>query len=220
MLKIESVMVGVVSTNCYIVTDTDTREAVVIDPGDRADLILQRLRSSGSEVVQHIFLTHGHFDHSLAMPELRRALGAKCMIHTLDAGGLTDASLGSPHRGKIAGEPADILVEEGDAIGLGMYTFQVIHTPGHTPGSACLRVRLPYMERGLLFTGDTLFEDDCGRCDLPGGDYGAMLRSLRKLAALDGDYTVYPGHDVATTLERERSKNVNMLEALAEEPAR
>lgn len=215
MLNVDTIVVGIVSTNCYIVTDTDTREALVIDPGDRADLILERIRTEGL-TVRHIFLTHGHFDHSLAMPELRRVTGAKCVIHELDAEHLVQSGLGSPYRGRIAGERADILVRDGDAIGLGQYTFQVINTPGHTPGSSCLLVKLPDAERGLLFTGDTLFEDDCGRCDLPGGDYSKMLCSLWALASLVGDYTVYPGHDVATTLERERQHNVNMREAMGE----
>jgi hydroxyacylglutathione hydrolase len=83
-----------------------------------------------------------------------------------------------------------------------------MHTPGHTVGSSVI------ISGNAIFSGDTLFADDCGRCDLPGGDYSEMLRSLRKIASLDGDYDVYPGHDESTTLSRERSFNVNMLEAI------
>ncbi|MCL2030394.1 MAG: MBL fold metallo-hydrolase [Oscillospiraceae bacterium] len=216
MLSISSLTLGIVATNCYIVTDTDAGETALIDPGDRAGAILERVRADRLEV-RYIFLTHGHFDHILAMEEVRRATGAACVIHEADAAYLSDPALSSPFgRTGAQSAKADILTREGEAFALGAYRFEVLHTPGHTPGSVCLRVMTPGGERdGALFTGDTLFEDDCGRCDLPGGDYGAMLASLRRLAALEGDYAVYPGHDVSTTLSREREGNVNMREALA-----
>ncbi|MCL2003988.1 MAG: MBL fold metallo-hydrolase [Oscillospiraceae bacterium] len=189
MLNVQTFVVGMVSTNCYIVCDAETRAAAVIDPGDRAEVILSLIREKAL-TVDYIFLTHGHFDHVLALDEVRRATGAKSVVHGLE------------------GVEADILIRGGETFPLGGHTVEALHTPGHTPGSVCYRVK------DILFTGDTLFEDDCGRCDLPGGDYGVMLESLRRLAALDGDYTVYPGHDVSTTLSRERAHNVNMREAL------
>jgi glyoxylase-like metal-dependent hydrolase (beta-lactamase superfamily II) len=216
MLKVFTLVVGIVSTNCCVAIDTDSREAAVIDPGDRAQAILERVRDEKLDV-RYIFLTHGHFDHILAMEEVRRETGAKCVVHEADAPYLSDPSLSSPF-GRVGLETsaADILTRDGETFPLGRYTFEVLHTPGHTPGSICLRVMTPDGKRGgILFTGDTLFEDDCGRCDLPGGDYAAMLASLRRLAALEGDYDVYPGHDVSTTLARERERNVNMREALS-----
>ncbi|MDR0293788.1 MAG: MBL fold metallo-hydrolase [Oscillospiraceae bacterium] len=215
MFSVDSLVVGVVSTNCYIAADTETREAAVIDPGDKAGLILGRVREKGL-TLRYIFLTHGHFDHTLALEEVRRATGAKAVIHEADAVYLRDAGLSGPFgRAKAITAEADVLTRHGETFPLGAYTFEVLHTPGHTPGSICLRVPAPEGgTAGVLFTGDTLFEDDCGRCDLPGGDYAAMLASLRLLASLEGDYTVYPGHDVATTLSRERKRNVNMREAL------
>lgn len=220
MLNITSLTVGVVSTNCYIAVDTSTREAAIIDPGDKAEAILERIRAEGC-AVRYIFLTHGHFDHILALEEVRGATGAKCVIHEADASFLREPGLSSPFgRVMVKTATADILARDGETFPLGAYAFEVLHTPGHTPGSMCLRVLTPDGEcggmAGVLFTGDTLFEDDCGRCDLPGGDYGAMLASLRRLAALEGDYDVYPGHDISTTLSRERERNVNMLEALSD----
>jgi glyoxylase-like metal-dependent hydrolase (beta-lactamase superfamily II) len=189
MLSVQTLVVGRVSTNCYIVHDPETREAAVIDPGDRAEAILEAVRENGLNV-RCIFLTHGHFDHVLALEKVRSVTGAKAVAHQAD------------------GVKADILAQDGEFFPLGGYAFEVLHTPGHTPGCICLRIE------NLLFTGDTLFEDDCGRCDLPRGDYRVMLKSLRRLAELEGDYKVYPGHDVSTTLSRERECNASMREAL------
>ncbi|MDR0325041.1 MAG: MBL fold metallo-hydrolase [Oscillospiraceae bacterium] len=207
MLNVQTLVVGMVSTNCYIISDAETREATVIDPGDRADKILGVLRENGL-AARYIFLTHGHFDHVLALEEVRLATGAKAIIHQDDAIYLRDAALSNPFGFAAAAAEPEILTRQGETFSLGGHILEVLHTPGHTPGSMCLRAD------SLLFTGDTLFEDDCGRCDLPGGDYDVMLQSLRFLASLEGDYTVYPGHDVSTTLDRERKHNVNMREAL------
>jgi glyoxylase-like metal-dependent hydrolase (beta-lactamase superfamily II) len=204
---IHTISVGMVNTNCYIVSDAQTGDAAVIDPGGGADKILEYLRRE-SLTVRYIFLTHGHFDHILALEKLRQDTGAPSVIHKADAAYLNDPSLSSPFGVRVTPSEPDIAASHGDTYQLGGQTVEVLHTPGHTPGSICLRIG------DALFTGDTLFEDDCGRCDLPGGDYKAMLNSLRLLALLDGDYHVYPGHDVSTTLERERTHNVNMREAL------
>lgn len=193
MLEVQTLVVGMISTNCYIVYDTETREAAVIDPGAESGKILDAVREKNL-AVKYIFLTHGHFDHVTALEKVRNATGAPAVIHedeSVKAGDLTFA-------------------RDGGTFSLGAYTADVLHTPGHTPGSVCYRVK------DFLFTGDTLFEDDCGRCDLPGGDYGVMLQSLRRLAGLEGDYKIFPGHDVSTTLSRERAHNRNMLEALRE----
>jgi glyoxylase-like metal-dependent hydrolase (beta-lactamase superfamily II) len=204
---IHTIITGVVSTNCYIVSDPQTGEAAVIDPGDGADKILAYLRRN-SLTARYIFLTHGHFDHMLAMEAVRKETGAPSVIHKADADYLRNPALSSPFGIRTSPSEPDIQTSHGDTYPLGGQTIEVLHTPGHTPGSICLR------SGNSLFTGDTLFEDDCGRCDLPGGDYGVMLNSLRFLASLEGDYTVYPGHDVSTTLSRERAHNINMREAL------
>jgi len=207
MIDVHTITVGVVSTNCYIVSDPETGEAAVIDPGDGADGILAYLRRKNLSA-RYIFLTHGHFDHILALEGIRRETGAAAVIHEADADYLRNPSLNNSFGIRTAPAEPDILACHGSKYPLGRQTVEVLHTPGHTPGSVCLRIG------NALFTGDTLFEGDCGRCDLPGGDYKAMLQSLRFLASLEGDYNVYPGHDVSTTLDRERKRNVNMREAV------
>jgi glyoxylase-like metal-dependent hydrolase (beta-lactamase superfamily II) len=193
MLKLKTLVVGMISTNCYIVYDTETLQAAVVDPGAGSASIIQALRDENLSL-EYIFLTHGHFDHVTALDKLRAACGGRTVAHEKE-----DVKVGDL-----------TLTRDGEVFMMGDHSFEVLHTPGHTEGSICLRVK------DMLFTGDTLFEDDCGRCDLPGGDYGAMLRSLRRLAGLEGDFKVYPGHDVSTTLSRERTHNKNMLEALAQ----
>jgi glyoxylase-like metal-dependent hydrolase (beta-lactamase superfamily II) len=178
-----------VSTNCYIVFDPETREAAVIDPGCRSDLIIDSL-TAHKLTAKYIFLTHSHFDHVLALEKVRGATGAKSVAH------------------EDENTETDVRVRGGEFFPLGGHSFEVLHTPGHTPGSVC------YKADTLLFTGDTLFKDWCGRCDLPGGDYGVMLRSLRRLAELEGDFAVYPGHDEPTSLSRERAHNSSMRESL------
>ncbi len=209
MLLHWSLVVGKISTNCYIIADSETKEAAVIDPGAGADKILNILRQE-KLTLKYIIITHGHFDHILALSELKKATNACVVIHEADADCLTDrmkSGAGMFHTSHEYTE-ADLELKGGEELHLGTIAIKAIHTPGHTKGGCC------FMVQDHLYTGDTLFEDDCGRCDLPGGDYGVMLQSLRLLAALEGDYKLYPGHDVSTTLERERKHNVNMLEAL------
>jgi glyoxylase-like metal-dependent hydrolase (beta-lactamase superfamily II) len=106
----------------------------------------------------------------------------------------------------------DIPLGEGSEVTVGGLTFTALHTPGHTRDSVC------YQCEDNIFTGDTLFEGDCGRTDLPGGSRSVILRSLARLARLDGDYTVWPGHDVSTTLSEERANNRNLIEGLRANP--
>jgi glyoxylase-like metal-dependent hydrolase (beta-lactamase superfamily II) len=142
-----------------------------------------------------IFLTHGHFDHHMALSAVREATGAPAYIHRLDA---QEGEARAEHKLRSAG--AVRYYAEGDEIPVGGLVFRVMETPGHSPGSVTLRCG------GALFTGDTLFRDSCGRTDL-GGDMDVLLGSLRRLAALEGDFEVYPGHAEHTTLSRERSSN-------------
>lgn len=207
-MKIETLVVGFLETNCYVVYDV-SGDAAVIDPGADADKILKFLDEKSLKL-KYIFLTHGHFDHIMAVPELKSRTGAKVVIAEGDAGALKrkDRSLASMVN--MSQEPVepDLIAADGSSYEAGEMNFTYLLTPGHTPGSAVI------ICGNAMFSGDTLFEDDCGRCDLPGGDYTEMLRSLRRLYSLEGDYDVYPGHDVKTTLSRERLYNVNMLEAV------
>jgi glyoxylase-like metal-dependent hydrolase (beta-lactamase superfamily II) len=207
-MNIETFVVGYVQTNCYVVYDK-TGAAVIVDPGDEADKLLAFLNEKALKL-NYIFLTHGHFDHIMAVAELKEATGAQVVIASGDAECLMkpEKSLSGNVRMNQRPVTADALAKDGDAFHAGEMKFTYLLTPGHTPGSAVI------LSGEAMFSGDTLFEDDCGRCDLPGGDYQEMLRSLRKLYALVGDYDVYPGHDVKTKLSRERIYNVNMREAV------
>lgn len=207
-MNIERIVVGPVSTNCYIVYD-ESGAAVVIDPGDDAPKLLSFIRERSLEL-KYILLTHGHFDHIMAVGDLKKATGAELVIAAGDADYLRNPDISLATRvGKTheSIEP-DRVAGDGDIFDAGGMSFKYLLTPGHTAGSAVI------LSGEAMFSGDTLFQGDCGRCDLPGGDYAEMLRSLKRLYDLPGDYKVYPGHDVSTTLAVERVDNVNMLEAV------
>ena len=202
-MKIKSIQVGELATNCYILIDDAEKKAAVIDPGDEADRILAELRGLDAQV-EYILLTHGHYDHIGAVAQLHEALPqTKVYLHKADSRGT----------GFHVVPPADQVADlkyygDGDTLALGSLAIHVIHTPGHTPGGVTLRVG------DALFTGDTLFAGSMGRSDFPGGNTQQLFASLKKLAQLEGDFQVLPGHDRATTLDRERRSNVFMLEAL------
>ena len=203
-MEITVLPVGELSTNCYILEDTASKLAAVIDPGDEAGRILDQVKRDGVQV-KYILLTHGHYDHTCAVPELHEALpDAEIYIHQAD-------SLGAGGRLFPLASQIDtlLLYDEGDTLTLGELTIHVMNTPGHSLGSVVLRVN------DVLFTGDTLFAGSCGRCDLRGGNYEQMMDSLKRLALLDGDFHVLPGHEAASTLERERCVNYYMKEALS-----
>lgn len=210
MLKILTLVVGYVRTNCYIAYDDQTFECAVIDPGDDSEGILALLETH-KLTARYIFLTHGHFDHILAVPALQEATGAEVVIHESDAACLADPvkSLAPTALHKSMGDVPVTAASDGADFSMRNLHFQWLHTPGHTLGSSCI------ICEGVIFTGDTLFASECGRCDLPGGDYRVMLRSLRRLSGLPENYTVLPGHGDATTLETERCQNPYMREAVS-----
>lgn len=211
-MKIETIPVGLIRTNCYIAFDPQTREAFIVDPGDTAARILAFVEKNGLHV-SHILLTHSHFDHILALADVQAATGALVCIHQLEAGCVEapdHAETRSLRMPDLYIKPAKVgrRLQDGDELMLLGSTFTVLHTPGHTRGSVC------YDNGKLLFSGDTLFEDDCGRTDLPGGSLTDMQASLRRLYDLPGERIVYPGHDFSTTLSRERAANADMLRAV------
>lgn len=202
-MKIKSIQVGELATNCYILIDEAEKKAAVIDPGAEADRILAELDKTDARV-EYILLTHGHYDHIGAVARLHEALPqTKVYIHKADSRGT------GFHVVPLADQVADLqYYDDGDTLTLGSLTIHVIHTPGHTPGGVTLRVG------DVLFTGDTLFAGSMGRSDFPGGNTQQLFASLKKLAGLEGDYHVLPGHEMTTTLDRERQSNVFVLEAL------
>ncbi len=200
-MKQSFLTVGSIGTNCYIIYNEETKGAVVIDPSDEAALVEARLDALGLEL-RAILLTHGHFDHGGDVKRLlaKRELPVYC--HP------ADRKLPSwlTHGLRASDELAD-----GQVLDIDGLRFTVLHTPGHTPGSVC------FLCGDAIFAGDTLFAGSCGRTDLPGGSWKDMAASLRRLAALDGDFTVYPGHGEPTTLDAEREGNPYIEMALREE---
>ena len=202
-MEVKALQVGPIGTNCYILEDEKARAAAIIDPGDEAGRILQVIEDDGVDV-KYILLTHGHYDHTTAVPQLHKALPqAEIYIHRADANGAGSQLF--PLAGQIPGLK---FYDEGDTLALGDMTIQVLHTPGHSKGSVTLKVG------DVLFCGDTLFAGSCGRTDLAGGSYAEIMASLKKLGQLPGDYHVCPGHDVTSTLERERRSNPFLREAM------
>ena len=202
-MKVKLLRVGPIGTNCYILEDDQTNLAAVIDPGDEPELIQEALEKEGVEV-RYLLLTHGHYDHTTAVPALHRVYPqADIYIHQADANGAGSTLF------PLAGEVDDLkLYDEGDVIRLGDHEIQVLHTPGHSPGSVTLKVE------DVLFTGDTLFAGSCGRTDLRGGSYEQIMQSLKRLGELKGDFHVCPGHEAPSTLERERRSNPFLMEAM------
>ena len=205
-MKIDSIQVGPIMTNCYLLCDDAAGVCCVIDPGDEPARVEQMVQRSGCEL-RYILLTHGHFDHCTGVAGLLETWPElPVYIHR---GDVTDGSGGDLlfHR---LGEKNQRYYKEGDKLTVGGLTLDVLETPGHSTGSVCLLVE----GQGVLFAGDTLFRGSCGRCDFPGGDYRAMLKSLARLGALEGQYTVYPGHDSATDMDYERKYNPYMKQGM------
>ena len=202
-MKVKLLRVGPIGTNCYILEDDQTNLAAVIDPGDEPELIQEALEKEGVEV-RYLLLTHGHYDHTTAVPALHRVYPqADIYIHQADANGAGSTLF------PLAGEVDDLkLYDEGDVLRLRDHEIQVLHTPGHSPGSVTLKVE------DVLFTGDTLFAGSCGRTDLRGGSYEQIMQSLKRLGELKGDFHVCPGHEATSTLERERRSNPFLMEAM------
>ncbi|MDQ3987057.1 MAG: MBL fold metallo-hydrolase [Actinomycetota bacterium] len=196
--------VGPLACNCYIVGDPTTKEAIVIDPGGDADDLLAALVENELRVTA-IVATHAHFDHVIAAEELRAKTGAPFHLHADDhvvldwfeESGRLFLGVKLPPPPEVDGSPA-----EGDKLRVGSEDLEVLHTPGHSPGSISLH------SDGVLFSGDTLFAGSIGRTDLPGGDTDTLVRAVRsKLFELPEETRVYPGHGPQSTLDEEKRFN-------------
>lgn len=204
-MLIKCFTLGHVQTNCYIVTDENTLECAVIDPGAEENTIMRYLEENNLKC-RYILLTHGHFDHTGAVEEVAKQTGAVvCMSHKDVRKNITQMGF------KYAPPKGSVYFNEGDTFTVASLVFEVVETPGHSEGSVAFRCG------DALFTGDTLFKDSCGRTDFPGCSGADMMKSLKKLYELIGDYEVYPGHMEATSLERERRSNYFMRQAAQEE---
>ena len=193
---------GMIEANCYVVADEETKRCAVIDPGDESNTVMDYLERNHLQC-EYILLTHGHFDHTMAANAVAEQTGARIAMSELDA----DAARSNAQY-RFNPPENTLWLKDGDEIQIGGLKFQVLATPGHSPGS------LSFLCEDCLFTGDTLFRDSMGRTDLPGGDMPTILKSLKRLCDLPGDYEVYPGHMDATTLDRERRYNYYVKYAL------
>jgi glyoxylase-like metal-dependent hydrolase (beta-lactamase superfamily II) len=199
----ETVVVGPLMVNCYVLGCEKTLEGVVIDPGDDTDQILAAISRHGLKIIA-VINTHGHFDHTGGNRRILDETGAVLLIHELDAPMLLRAVDTAAMFGLTAENsppPSRFLTEE-ESVDFGEYRLRVLHTPGHTLGGCSL-----YLE-GIVVTGDTLFADSVGRTDFPGGSSVALGKSIReKLLTLADETVVYPGHGPSTTIGRERKYN-------------
>ena len=204
-MKIVTIAVGQLMTNCYLLCDEQAKVCAVIDPGDEAGRIADAVERSGCQL-RYVLLTHGHYDHFTGLAGLLEKYDVPVYIHPADAeeGRNNPWSLKFPR----LDEAHQRWYGEGDTLTLGSLIIHVFSTPGHSKGSVCLLVE------NVIFAGDTLFYGSCGRTDFPGGDYKEMLLSLARLARLEGNYKVYPGHDRPTDLDWERRMNPYMRQGL------
>ena len=194
-MLIKTLPVGDLETNCYVVTNENTLESVVIDPGDESNTILDYLESNHL-TCKAIFLTHGHYDHVGAVEAVQEETGATVYMNAKD-----DAKNMHSFHFPFTLPENGRTYDDGDVVTVAGINFSILSTPGHTPGSVVI------CAKDALFTGDTLFRGSCGRTDLDGGSMEEMLQSLKKICSLEGDYEVYPGHMDSSSLIRERSFN-------------
>nr|WP_320048219.1 MBL fold metallo-hydrolase [uncultured Desulfuromonas sp.] len=202
-MLVEALAVGPLQVNCYLVACSRTKHALVVDPGDEGDRILETIHKLGLDV-KMVINTHGHFDHVGANHQILEATGVELCMHRNDLPLLKVAAKQAQSYGLPALQSPDPkrFLENGDLIEVGDLSFEVIHTPGHSPGGICL-----YGE-GHLFSGDTLFAGSIGRTDLPGGDMQQLLGHIRnQLMVLPDATVVHPGHGPDSTIGREKTTN-------------
>ncbi len=201
---IHTIPVGITQTNCYVVGCEETQEGVVIDPGANPERILRTLEESGL-TIRYVLNTHCHFDHMGANAEIVAVTGAPLALHPAELP-ILQARGGSSWFGVPVKESPlpDVELEDGQVLEVGTLRFQVLHTPGHSPGGVTFYLE----EEGAAFDGDVLFAMGVGRTDLPGGNWDTLMRSIREiLFALPDETVLYPGHGPKTTVGQEKRSN-------------
>lgn len=202
-MKVSYKVFGDLDNNCYLLLDETTNKSALIDCTVADDRMRELI---GGTDLQYILLTHGHFDHIGGVRDIKKEYGCKVVISSVDAPMLSSgkASLAAFCGAEQNDTEPDITVQDGDDIELGTLKIKVLSTPGHTSGSVC------YVVGDALFSGDTLFYCSCGRTDFPTGSSDDMIKSLKKLVSLDGNYKVYTGHNQLSNLDFERKNNPYM----------
>ena len=203
-IEIKSMTLGMVATNCYLIINKETKEALLIDPADNALRISNAIEENVC-TLKAILLTHGHFDHIMALNELKKRYNVPVYAHEEEEDVLKQSSLNmSGMIGQIYTTQADIYVKDGEHLKLAGLDIIVLHTPGHTKGGVCYY--LP--EEKVLMSGDTLFHCSIGRTDFPTGSMSQLVRSVKEqLFVLPDDVQVYPGHDSVTSIGYEKQYN-------------
>jgi len=206
---IKKLIVGPLEENTYIIGDEKTKEAIVVDPGDEPDRIIEVIKDNAFNV-KAIICTHAHFDHLGAIGDIKKATGAEILIHKEDVELYRAAKDQAAFWGYDLDEipQPDDFIDEGDEVQIGNMRFRVLHTPGHSPGGICL-----YGE-GIIITGDTLFQGSVGRTDFPGGDIGKLRDSFKRLLELPANTKILSGHGPESTIGREKRENIFIQEFL------
>lgn len=203
-LRVEQYVVGPVMTNCYFAINEDTREMFVVDPGDEAAKLIEKIKEKDVTPVA-VLLTHGHFDHASAAKAVAETFGIKIYAEEHEKETLENPSINLS--GMAGGQEvysADCYVKDGEVLNLAGFEIKALYTPGHTKGGCCY-----YIEKEqTVFSGDTLFNSSVGRTDFPGGSASVLLRSIEeKLMPMPGQTKVYPGHNDTTTIGWEKQYN-------------
>jgi len=201
---LRTIHVGITQTNCYIVGCEETHEGVVIDPGGNPKRILKAIEESGL-TIRYVLNTHCHFDHMGANADVVAATGAPLALHPAELPILQSRGGATWFGVQVKESPMpDVELEDGQVLEVGTLRFQVLHTPGHSPGGVTFYLK----EQGVAFDGDALFQMGIGRTDLPGGDWDTLARSIREvLFALPDETIIYSGHGPETTVGREKRSN-------------
>lgn len=200
-MQVKQFVLSMFQTNCYVVSTEGKTGCILIDPADRADVILEYLKEK-QLVPEAILLTHGHYDHFLAVPKLQECFNdLKVYCHPLDCPKEKEEyDMGRVFPTVSAFENVTPIADQ-EELFLAGYSIKVLHTPGHTPGSVV------FLMEDAMFSGDTLFAGSIGRTDFAGGNLQQMKKSLKKLVSLENDFRIYPGHEDYTTLSREKRIN-------------
>lgn len=202
MIKIMCFVIGMIGTNCYLIEDEATGELAVVDPADHSDRLLEEIDKRGGKLI-YILLTHGHYDHIIGVAELCERYRPTVCASEKEVMLIAEPSYNLSKNHGISIDPftVDRPLKDGDTVMLGESEIRFMLTPGHTMGSGC------YIVDDSIFSGDTLFCTSVGRTDFPTSSMRDMMQSVTRLKNLEGDYDVYPGHDIFTTLNKERKHN-------------